>query len=383
MPPLPRVILEGQHVRLEPLSLDHVPALLAVVRGPRETYALTTVPDGEATLRAYIDKALADEAARRALPFATVDRRLGRVVGSTRFLNIEFWPWPADNAHQRGLDLPDAVEIGATWLAHDAQRTAINTEAKLLMLRHAFETWRVHRVSLMTDGRNTRSRQAILRLGARFDGVLRAAREGADGAIRDSAVYSILEAEWPAVRERLERRLAGGPRVTTQEGAALGLGAHARLTREERLARLRRAADDLEAAIAGRTAEVLARRPDARNWAAVEVLCHLRDLEESFLDRCRLIMVTDEPRFITTDPNQWAKERQYLRNDATGALAAFRSRRDATLTFFGALESSDWERAGHQMDSRGRRTIDDFLTVMAWHDTNHLDQLRRALDGRP
>jgi len=125
------------------------------------------------------------------------------------------------------------------------------------------------------------------------------------------------------------------------------------------------------------------RQPGPGLFSLVEHCCHLRDLEESFLDRCRLIMVTDEPRFITTDPNQWAKERQYLRNDATGALAAFRSRRDATLTFFGALESSDWERAGHQMDSRGRRTIDDFLTVMAWHDTNHLDQLRRALDGRP
>ncbi|HYM66201.1 MAG TPA: GNAT family protein, partial [Patescibacteria group bacterium] len=141
------------------------------------------------------------------LPFATVDRASGRVAGSTRFLNIEFWTWPPDNRHQRGPERPDAVEIGATWLAASAQRTPINTEAKLLMLTHAFDHWRVHRVSLMTDARNQRSRQAILRLGAGFDGVLRAARPASDGAIRDTAAFSILEAEWPAVRANLEARL--------------------------------------------------------------------------------------------------------------------------------------------------------------------------------
>ena len=99
------------------------------------------------------------------------------------------------------------VEIGWTWLAAAAQRTPINTEAKLLMLAHAFDHWRVHRVSLMTDARNQRSRNAILRLGARFDGVLRAARPASDGAIRDTAAFSILEAEWPAVRANLEARL--------------------------------------------------------------------------------------------------------------------------------------------------------------------------------
>src|SRR6266542_2295778 len=135
MPTLPRVTLEGQHVRLEPLGPGHLPALLAVGTGPRDTYRLTPVPDSETTMRRYIESALADEMAARALPFATVDRRDGRVVGSTRFLNIEFWPWLAGNPHQRGPDVPDAVEIGATWLAADAQRTTINTEAKLLMLR--------------------------------------------------------------------------------------------------------------------------------------------------------------------------------------------------------------------------------------------------------
>jgi RimJ/RimL family protein N-acetyltransferase len=128
-------------------------------------------------------------------------------VGSTRFGNIESWPWPPGNPNQRGDDRPDAVEIGWTWLAAAAQRTAVNTEAKLLMLTHAFEEWRVHRVSLMTDSRNERSRNAILRLGARFDGVLRGQRPATDGGIRDTAAFSILESEWPMIRRRLQSRL--------------------------------------------------------------------------------------------------------------------------------------------------------------------------------
>jgi RimJ/RimL family protein N-acetyltransferase len=201
------VVLEGRWVRLEPLTVEHAAALLRAASGPRETYGLTLVPGTLAEAAAYIETALREEAARRSLPFATVDRATGRVVGSTRFLNIEYWTWPADNAHQRGAERPDVVEIGATWLAAAAQRTPINTEAKLLMLTHAFDRWRVHRVSLMTDARNERSRAAILRLGARFDGVLRAARPASDGAIRDTAAFSILEAEWPAVRAKLEARL--------------------------------------------------------------------------------------------------------------------------------------------------------------------------------
>jgi RimJ/RimL family protein N-acetyltransferase len=121
--------------------------------------------------------------------------------------SCEFWDWPPGNPHQRGADVPDVVEIGATWLAPAAQRTAINTEAKLLMLTHAFEAWRVHRVSLLTDARNERSRAAIARIGARLDGVVRAARVAADGGIRDTAVYSIVEPEWPAVRDALRARL--------------------------------------------------------------------------------------------------------------------------------------------------------------------------------
>jgi len=201
------VTLEGRFVRLEPLTPAHAAPLLAVASGSRETYGLTLVPGSAAETAAYIETALAEERATRSLPFATVDRASGRVVGSTRFLNIEFWTWPAGNRHQRGPERPDVVEIGATWLAASAQRTPINTEAKLLMLTHAFDHWRVHRVSLMTDARNQRSRQAILRLGARFDGILRAARPASDGAIRDTAAFSILEAEWPAMRANLEARL--------------------------------------------------------------------------------------------------------------------------------------------------------------------------------
>jgi len=201
------LVLEGRHVRLEPLTPSHASALWAAARGPRESYVFTTVPEDEAGAARYIETALHDQDAGRSLPFATIARSTGRVVGSTRFLNIEFWTWPPGHALQRGLDVPDVVEIGATWLAADAQRTAINTEAKLLMLTHAFETWRVHRVSLMTDARNQRSRNAILRLGAQFDGVIRAARPAADWTIRDTAAFSILESEWPMVKGKLCARV--------------------------------------------------------------------------------------------------------------------------------------------------------------------------------
>jgi len=201
------VVLEGRHARLEPLGVGHARDLLAAASGPRETYGFTTVPADEPSMVGYIEAALRDQEAGRALPFATVAKATGRVVGSTRFGNIEFWAWPTGSANQRGEDAPDAAEIGWTWLAADVQRTPVNTEAKLLMLAHAFEAWRVHRVSLMTDARNERSRHAILRLGARFDGVIRAQRPGSDGAIRDTAAFSILDHEWPMVKRQLQSRL--------------------------------------------------------------------------------------------------------------------------------------------------------------------------------
>ena len=158
---------------------------------------------------------------------------------------------------------------------------------------------------------------------------------------------------------------------------------YAKQPREQRLERIGRTPAELAEALRGGSAEALARRPDGKNWAAVEVVCHLRDNEESFLLRLEQIMLMDEPRFVTTNPNRWAEERQYLRNDAAAALGAFAGRRADTLAFFRGLRPADWSRAGIHTDSRGRRTIDDFLSVMAWHDDNHLDQLRRALEGRP
>jgi N-acetyltransferase len=204
------VILEGRHARLEPLTLAHAPALAEAASGPRDTYGYTVVPADLAEARSYIESALGDQAAGRALPFATVARASGRVVGSTRFGNIEFWSWPADSPRAQRDGSPDVVEIGWTWLAAAFQRTSINTEAKLLMLTHAFETWRVHAVKLNTDARNARSRAAIERIGARFDGVLRAHRPASDGGIRDTAAFSLLAAEWPAARVRLQARLTEG-----------------------------------------------------------------------------------------------------------------------------------------------------------------------------
>jgi RimJ/RimL family protein N-acetyltransferase len=206
-PRLTPVTLEGRVVRMEPLGHEHLGPLLAAASGPRDTYGFTTVPGTAEEMAAWFKTACADRDADRAMPFATVHRATGRVVGSTRFGNIEFWPWPDGNPLQRGVDRPDVVEIGWTWLAADVQRTAVNTEAKLLMLTHAFETWRVHGVRLQTDSRNERSRNAILRIGARFDGVVRVSRVASDGIIRDTAVFSITEAEWPEAKARLQARL--------------------------------------------------------------------------------------------------------------------------------------------------------------------------------
>src|SRR5258706_3990191 len=156
------IVLEGRYVRLEPLTRAHVkPLLAAATIGSRESFGYTSVAATEAAMSRWVDEARTAHAEARALPFAVVMRADDRVVGSTRFGNIEFWSWPADNPNQRGEDRPDVVEIGWTWYALHAQRTGINTEAKLLMLTHAFETWRVHCVRLKTDARNERSRQAI------------------------------------------------------------------------------------------------------------------------------------------------------------------------------------------------------------------------------
>ena len=204
------MVLEGQHVRLEPLAERHLADLLPLVQGPRETFAVTWVPRDEAGLRQYLEVALEEQRLGVSLPFATVDRLRGKAVGSTRFMTIDFWAARPGSALARPPGVPHAVEIGHTWLGPQAQRTALNTEAKLLMLGHAFQRWEVLRVTLKTDARNVRSRSAIERLGARFDGILRAAVLAADGVARDTAYYSILAAEWLEVRGRLEEKLARG-----------------------------------------------------------------------------------------------------------------------------------------------------------------------------
>lgn len=152
--------------------------------------------------------------------------------------------------------------------------------------------------------------------------------------------------------------------------------------REQRMQRLTRTADELAVAIKGQSDGVLSRRPDAKNWAAKEVICHLRDTEEVFAARVEQVRVMDvDPRWGDSNADRIAEERQYLKNDAEEALAAFRRRRAETLELFAGLAPWQWEKGGiHPV--RGRFTIDQVLSIMAWHDDNHLDQLTRALEGR-
>lgn len=196
--------LTGTHVQLEPLTHGHGPALLKAARRDRSSYGFTPVPTNSDEMRGYVDWLVGDASRDAVVPF--VQRRLDddTPVGCTRYLNVTWYP---------GRDMPAEVEIGGTWLAADAQRTPINSEAKLLLLTQAFEQWNVFRVAICTDALNVQSRAAIERLGAQFEGVLRQHRQShghlaTPGTARDTAAYSILPGEWPAIREQLERRLA-------------------------------------------------------------------------------------------------------------------------------------------------------------------------------
>lgn len=201
------VILAGRLVRLEPLAPSHLEGLLAAANAdPAETFPHTWVPREREEVSRWIDDALALAAAGKAIPFATVAAADGRVLGSTRFGNLERWDWRAPPPDPRPLD---AVEIGWTWLGRPAQRTGANTEAKLLMLRHAFGVLGVRRVTLKTDARNARSRAAIERIGAHLDGLLRGHLPASDGGVRTSAVFSILEAEWPKLEKWLAAMMEG------------------------------------------------------------------------------------------------------------------------------------------------------------------------------
>lgn len=198
--------LSGKHVRLEPLDHGHVDGLAAASAVDTFLYQWSPVPQGKAEAISYVDAALAGRDAGTAMPFATVRVEDGVVIGSTRFFNLERWAWPESHPRHGG-DVADVCEIGYTWLARSAIRTRANTEAKLLMLTHAFETWQMLRICFHTDARNQRSRAAIERIGGKFEGILRAHRMAADFIARDSARFSIVAAEWPEVKRRLSQLL--------------------------------------------------------------------------------------------------------------------------------------------------------------------------------
>jgi N-acetyltransferase len=190
------VTLEGSVVRLEPLHRKHASVLWEIAEDRADEifqwipYRMKSMED----IQAAVDKALAEQKRGESVPFATVERSSGQPVGSTRFMNI-------DRANRR-------VEIGSTWIAPAWQRTAVNTEAKYLMLRHAFEIWKCIRVELKTDALNQKSRNAILRIGAKEEGTLRRHVITWTGRVRDSVYFSILDTEWPEVKKSLEAKLA-------------------------------------------------------------------------------------------------------------------------------------------------------------------------------
>ena len=196
-----QIVLEGREVTLRPLEQSDKSAIASAAQGLRALYPVSFVPDGADASERYVDDALRAKAEGQRYPFAIVWR--GVVSGTTSYLDFAYWQRPGVTS-----EAPAAVEIGATWLSRAAQRTRCNTESKYLLLSHAFEHWRVERVSLKTDERNVHSRGAIERIGAQFEGIRRAEMLGADGAVRNSAFYSILADEWAAVRERLEGMLA-------------------------------------------------------------------------------------------------------------------------------------------------------------------------------
>jgi len=191
------VTLEGSVVRLEPIRRDHAELFWDVAKNDLEDiFRWIPYPMGRPEdFQALVDKAFREQERGESVVFATVERGSGRAIGSTRFMNI-------DRANRR-------VEIGSTWIAPAWQRTAVNTEAKYLMLRHAFEVWGCMRVELKTDALNQKSRNAILRIGAREEGTLRRHLVTWTGRVRDTVYFSILDAEWAGVKEKLTARLPG------------------------------------------------------------------------------------------------------------------------------------------------------------------------------
>ncbi|HTJ32322.1 MAG TPA: GNAT family protein [Dactylosporangium sp.] len=194
--------LQGTRVRLEPLGPQHAADLAEAAEGDRGTYGFTWVPRAQ-EIPEYLDGMRERQDTGRMQPYAQISTATGRAVGATSFWDPRFWP---------GTERLCAVEVGFTWLSAAAQGTGINAEAKLLLYTHAFETWSVARVDLKTDTRNERSRAAIASTGAVFEGVLRSWSQswvpGEDGRLRDSAMFSIVAADWPATRDRLRARVS-------------------------------------------------------------------------------------------------------------------------------------------------------------------------------
>jgi len=200
--PLAPITLTGRHVQLEPLQLAHVDELLEASTVSRETYGYTEVPGDREAMQHYVERLVEDHANAKVLPFAQRRLDTGQLAGCTRFMEPRWW---------RGRRDPDEIEIGGTWLSATAQRSAVNTEAKYLLLSHAFEQWEVWRVAICTDEHNARSRASIERIGATFEGVLRNHRLRYNTATpepRNTAVYSITDSDWPAVKRSLEQRLS-------------------------------------------------------------------------------------------------------------------------------------------------------------------------------
>jgi N-acetyltransferase len=195
--------LLGRLVHLQPLTEDHVDQLAAVAGEDRGTFGYALVPDGRAGTEAYVRELLQAQSEGQVAPFVQVRAADHKVVGATRFLALR---------HRPGQDRPFAVEIGGTWLAPSAQRSGINTEAKLLLMTYAFESWEAQRVDIKTDVRNDTARRAISALGTTFEGALRcwqpSQATGEEALLRDTAMYSVVAAEWPRVKDGLTERLS-------------------------------------------------------------------------------------------------------------------------------------------------------------------------------
>jgi RimJ/RimL family protein N-acetyltransferase len=206
--------MSGPIARLEPLGLAHVDGLAAASAEDRSSYAYTWVPAGIAEAEDFVTEAITASMTGRQVPFAVCDHS-GRVVGTTRFLDLDVFVWPppppagsAVGPPPSDSTPPTVGEIGGTWYAHSAQGTGLNLDCKRLLLGYAFETWRVIRVTLKTDARNRRSRAAIEKIGAGFEGVRRAHTPAIDGTVRDSAYFSIVADEWPERRARLDEMIS-------------------------------------------------------------------------------------------------------------------------------------------------------------------------------